>query len=172
MKVKVKVKPLSRVRLFATPWTVAHQAPPSMGFSRQAYWSRLPFPSPGDLPNPRIKPGSPALRPTLYHLRCQFDPWIREDPLEEGMATQSSILAWRIPRTEEPAELQAMGSQRVRHDWNDLARMHACSDKASLFPVSSWTIFSLRFFKSLSRSAVHWPFIFLLTIKFAFISFL
>ena len=41
-KVKVKVKSLSRVRLFATPWTVAHQAPPSMGFSRQEYWSGLP----------------------------------------------------------------------------------------------------------------------------------
>ena len=44
-----------------TPWTVAHQAPPSMGFSRQEYWSGLPFPSPGDLPDPGIKPGSPAL---------------------------------------------------------------------------------------------------------------
>ena len=45
---KVKVKSLSRVRLFATPWTVAHQAPPSMGFSGQEYWSGLPFPSPGE----------------------------------------------------------------------------------------------------------------------------
>ena len=44
------------------PWTVAHQAPPSMGFSRQEYWSALPFPSPGDLPVPGIKPGSPALQ--------------------------------------------------------------------------------------------------------------
>ena len=49
---KVKVKSLSRVRLFATLWTVAHQAPLSMGFSRQEYWSRVPLPSPGDLPNP------------------------------------------------------------------------------------------------------------------------
>ena len=79
MKVKGKVKLLSRVQLFATPWTVAYQAPPSMGFSkqeywsglpflsssmgfsRQEYWSGLPFPSPGDLPNPGIEPGSPAL---------------------------------------------------------------------------------------------------------------
>ena len=45
--VKMKVKSLSRVRLFATPWTIAHQAPPSMEFSRQEYWSELPFPSPG-----------------------------------------------------------------------------------------------------------------------------
>ena len=57
---KVKVKLLSRVRLFATPWTVAYQAPQSMEFSRQYYWSGLPFPSPADLPNPGIKPGSPA----------------------------------------------------------------------------------------------------------------
>ena len=56
MKVKVKVKSLSRVQLFATPWTVAYQAPPSMGFSRQGYWSGLPFPSPGDLLNPGIEP--------------------------------------------------------------------------------------------------------------------
>ena len=45
--VKVKVKSLSRVRLLATPWTAAHQAPPSMGFSRQEYWSGLPLPLPG-----------------------------------------------------------------------------------------------------------------------------
>ena len=52
----------SHVWLLVTPWTVAHQAPVSMGFSRQEYWTGLPFPSPGDLPNPGIKPGSPALR--------------------------------------------------------------------------------------------------------------
>ena len=55
------MKLLGCVRLFATPWTVAYQAPPSMGFSRQEYWSVLPFPSPGDLPDPRIEPRSPAL---------------------------------------------------------------------------------------------------------------
>ena len=55
------VKLLSRVRLFATPWTVAYQVPPSMGFSRHEYWSGLPFPSPGNLPYPGIEPGSPAL---------------------------------------------------------------------------------------------------------------
>ena len=59
---KVKVKSFSCVRLFATPWTVAYQAPPFMGFSRQEYWSGLPFPSPGDLPNPGIKPRSPAFQ--------------------------------------------------------------------------------------------------------------
>ena len=62
MKVKVKVKSLSRVRLFTTLWTVARRVPLSMGFSRQEYWSGLPFPSPGDLLNPWIEPGSPALQ--------------------------------------------------------------------------------------------------------------
>ena len=52
----------SCVRLFVTPWTVAYQAPPSMGFSRPEYWSGLPFLSPGDLPNAGIQPRSPALQ--------------------------------------------------------------------------------------------------------------
>ena len=59
-----KVKSLSCVQLFVTPWTVAHQAPLSRGFSRQEYWSGLPFPSPGHLPDPGIEPKSlmsPAL---------------------------------------------------------------------------------------------------------------
>ena len=59
---KVKVKLLSRVRLFATPWTVAYQPPSSTGYSRQESWSGLPFPSPGDLPDPGIEPRSPALQ--------------------------------------------------------------------------------------------------------------
>ena len=53
-----EVKSLSRVWLSATPWTIAYQVPPPMGFSRQEYWSGLPFPSPGDLPNPGIEPKS------------------------------------------------------------------------------------------------------------------
>ena len=56
------MKSLSHIQLFATPWTVAHQAPPSMEFSRQEYWSGLPFPSPGDLPDPRIELQSPAVQ--------------------------------------------------------------------------------------------------------------
>ena len=78
-----KVKSLSCVRLFATPWTVAYQAPPSRGFSRQEYWSGLPFPSPGDLPDPGIEPRSPALeadaltseppgKPIHKVYKCQF----------------------------------------------------------------------------------------------------
>ena len=58
----LKVKSLSHVQLFVTPWAVAYQAPQSVEFSRQEYWSGSPFPSPGDLPNPGIEPGSPALQ--------------------------------------------------------------------------------------------------------------
>ena len=58
----VKVKSLSRIQLFATPWTVAHQDPPSMEFSRQEYRSGWPFPSPGDRPDPGMEPESPELR--------------------------------------------------------------------------------------------------------------
>ena len=84
------MKSLSRVQHFVTPWTVAHQAPPSMEFSRQAYWSGLPFPSPGDLPDPGIEPGFPALRadtlpyepagnprtpPCIYWIRTSVSEW-------------------------------------------------------------------------------------------------
>ena len=64
------MKSLSRVQLIVTPWAVAHQAPLSMGFSRQEYWSGLPFPSPGDLPNPGIEPRSPALQADALFSEC------------------------------------------------------------------------------------------------------
>ena len=88
---KVKVKSLSCVQLFATPWTVAYQAPLSMGFSRQECWSGLPFPSPGDLPDPGIEPGSPAL---------PADALLSEPPgkpTREGNGNLLQYLAWRIP---------------------------------------------------------------------------
>ena len=56
----------SRIRLFATPWTVAFQAPLSIGSSRQEYWSGLPFPPPGNLPDPGIEPASPVLRSRFF----------------------------------------------------------------------------------------------------------
>ena len=71
-----KVNSLSCARLFATPWTVACQAPLSMGFSRQESWSGLPFPSPGDLPDPGIEPGSLALQadilPSEPHVKSEM----------------------------------------------------------------------------------------------------
>ena len=73
---KVKVKLFSHVWFFATPRTVAHQTPPSMGFSRQEYWSRLPFPFPGELHNPGIEPRSPALQADAltFEFRVQWQP--------------------------------------------------------------------------------------------------
>ena len=62
VKERKKVKSLSHVRLFVTSWTEAYQAPPSMEFSKQEYWSGLPFPSPGDLPSPGIELQSPAFQ--------------------------------------------------------------------------------------------------------------
>ena len=78
----LKVKSLSCVQLFVTPWTVAYQVLPSMGFPRQEYWSELPFPSPGDSPDPGIEPRSPALRadalpsepPGVWSIQFQFSP--------------------------------------------------------------------------------------------------
>ena len=91
------MKSLSPVQLFATPWTAAYQPPLSMGFSRQEYWSGWPLPS-----------------PEMQGTRVQF--LGQEDLLEKGMATHYSILAWRIPQTEEFGGLQSMESQRVRYD--------------------------------------------------------
>ena len=70
-----KVKLLSRVQLFVTPWTVAYQAPLSMGFSRQEYWSGLPFPSPGGIfPTQGSNPSPSHCRQTLYRLSHQGSP--------------------------------------------------------------------------------------------------
>ena len=108
------------------PWTVAHQAPLFMEFSRQEHWSGLPFLPSGDLPNPGIKPGSPALQAdpvaqmvkrlsAVQETRFWYLGW--EDPLEKEIAAHSSILACKIPWTAEPGRLLSMGSQRVGHDW-------------------------------------------------------
>ena len=63
---------LSHIRLFATPWIVALQAPLSMGLPRQEYWSRLPFPSPGDLPDPGMEPKSPELAVGFFTAEPSF----------------------------------------------------------------------------------------------------
>ena len=78
----MKVKSLSQVRLFATPWTVAYHAPLSLGFSRQEYWSGLPFPSPEDLPNSEIELGSPTF---------QADALTSEPPTEDYRYKKLSI---------------------------------------------------------------------------------
>ena len=75
----------SRVQLSATQWTVSCQAPLSMGFCRQEYWSELPFPSPGDLSDPGIKPRSPTLQADSYCLSHQGSPWIASNGNRTGL---------------------------------------------------------------------------------------
>ena len=84
----------SRVRLFATPWTAAHQAPLSMPFSIQEYWSEFPFPLPGDLPNPGIEPASlisPALTGGFFTTSATWDP-----VLSEGLQIQCQQVPGRL----------------------------------------------------------------------------
>ena len=89
---KVKVNSLSHVRLFATPWTIAYQASPSMGFSKEEYCSGLPFPSPGDLPDPGSEPGSSTL---------EADALSSEPPMDETKMTTektSGTKSWFLKR--------------------------------------------------------------------------
>ena len=106
-----KVKSVSRVWLFATPWTVAYQAPPSMGFSRQEYWSGLPFPSPGIFPTQGSNLGLPhsgrrftvwATRETLsgYHssnLNLKCCSWTSNKAMAHTILSSTDI-GWTIPR--------------------------------------------------------------------------
>ena len=75
--VQIEVKSLSHVQLFVTPWTVNYQLPLSMGFSRQGYWSGLPFPSPGDPLNPGIEPGSPTLQADTIPSEAPRKPYVQ-----------------------------------------------------------------------------------------------
>ena len=105
----------SRVWLFAVPWTVAHQAPLSMGFSRQEYWSALPFPFPGNLSNPGIEPTflmSPALAGEFFttnttwgalqwmwgisKLELLADSCLPETSWHYGYLNQTAVCLWRI----------------------------------------------------------------------------
>ena len=108
-KWKVKVKLLSCVRLLATPWTAAYQAPPSMGFSRQEYWSGVPLPSPVGFKSAILLFCFLFVQSFLcshFLIVCLLDKlrslWFHP---EEDMATHYNILAWGIPRTEEPGRL-------------------------------------------------------------------
>ena len=108
------MKSLSHVRLFATPWTVAYQAPRSMGFSRQEYWSGVPFPSPGDLPNPGIEPGSPVLQTDALPSEPLGKPW-------EFSSVQSlrRVRLFATPWTVAHQAPLSMGFSRQEH-WSGL----------------------------------------------------
>ena len=113
----------------ATPWTVAYQAPPSKGFSRQEYWSGVPFPSPGlsNLHFHKVVQWKRTRLPMQETQEMRVGSLGQEDPLEGEMAIHPNNLAWEIPWawTEEPGRLQSTGSQRVRRDWaHTCARTH------------------------------------------------
>ena len=97
---------LNRAQVFATPWTVAHQAPLSMGFSRQEYWSELPFPSPGDLLDSGIGPGSPALQADSLPSEVQGKP----NPLTQSSKTDNLL----CQRSEQWKEHSVTLGRRVR----------------------------------------------------------
>ena len=79
---------LSHVLLFAIPRTVAHQAPLSMGFPRQEYWSGLPFPPPGDLPHPGIKPVSPALAGGFFTAEPPRNPQVSQVDIYNALSVE------------------------------------------------------------------------------------
>ena len=87
----------SRVRLFATPWTAAHQAPLSTGFPRQEYWSLLPFSSLGDRPHPGMEPGSPALAGGFFTTEPLRKPLTGIGPCKARLHTRDLFLKiWRL----------------------------------------------------------------------------
>ena len=109
---------LSRVRLFGNPWTVAHQVPLSMGFSRQEYWTGSPFPSPGDLPNPGIEPRSPTLQADCLpgrgeephipkELICSRPSWSHTAPFSTSAPHPPHPNSGSPPQTPLPAEAPA-----------------------------------------------------------------
>ena len=102
----MKVKSLSRVRLFVTPWTVAYQEPQSTEFSRQEYWSGLLFPSPRDLPNPGIEPRFPVLQADALPSEPPGKPWKIYGTLQNwthiadkhGFLCSLNSIAWVFPQ--------------------------------------------------------------------------
>ena len=150
----------SRVWLFVTPWMAAYQAPQSMGFPRQEYWSGLPFPSPGDLPNPGIEPGSPALQTDALPSKpdwgltfwvqilgspvcqvCEF--WCKHFPFFKSWCTtkMASLMAQMVknlpgqcrrPRFDPP------GSWRSSGEGNGYPLQYSCHGQSSLVGYSPW----------------------------------
>ena len=104
---KVKVKSLSHVRLLATPWTAAHQGPPSMGFSRQEYWSGVPLPSP--------------TCQCRRHKRCWYDSWVRKIPWRREWQPTPVFLPGESHGRRSLVGYSPWGSQRLRHGGRDLA---------------------------------------------------
>ena len=111
-------------------WPITYA--PSFSWSHLQGWPPLSYWCVTSLGFPGGASGEESACQCRWHKRCRFDLLSREDPLEEGMATHSSILAWRIPFTEEPGRLQSIELHRIGHNWRDLACttlliLHVCS---------------------------------------------
>ena len=142
MKEKVKVKSLSHVWLLVTPWTVACQAPLSMGFSMQECQNGVPLPSPGDLLDPGTEPGSPALQadaspsepPALLQCRRHgFNPWVRKILWRNNTnPLQYSCLEYPMDR----------GAWRVRHNLVTKTTTNNSNKRRNLFQVSQYICIS------------------------------
>ena len=103
------------IGLFSTPWTVACQASPSMGSSRQEYWSGLPFPSPGDLPHPGIEPGSPALQADSLPSEPPGKPWVRKIPWRRKWQPTPVILPGKSHGQRSLVGYNPWGRRRVKY---------------------------------------------------------
>ena len=129
-----------------TPWTAAHQTPLSMRFSRQGYWSGLPFPSPGDLPNPGIEPGSPALQADSLPTKLQGKPVYSSltNSFGEGNGTplQYSCLENPMDGGAWWAEVHGVAKSRIRlSDFTFTFHFHALKkEMATYSSVLAWRI--------------------------------
>ena len=135
----MKVESLSHVWLFATPWTVARQAPPSMGFSRQEYWSGLPFSSPGSLPWPRNQTQVSCIAGRVYrqshqgipYTRHRFPQWGKRELyiiLIDFKLTCKLILVYYLSREE------LLNRQHFKHQNLGAENYSTCTHKNHLFP--------------------------------------
>ena len=119
---KVKVKSLSHVGLSVITRTLAYQAPPSMGFSRQEYWSGFPFPSPGNLPNPGIKPRSPTLQADT--LPCESPACYRYNQVLILGASQVALVVKNLPAIQKVGWIPR--SRRASRTGNDNPLTYYC----------------------------------------------
>ena len=141
---KVKVKSLSHLRLFATPWIVAHQAPLSMGFSRQEYWSGVPFPALGDLQAQGSKPGVPHCGRTPHHL--SHHPYY-----------STSNYVFKNITTRWPSVVISY-SQNLNHIDHCICNVYStnCNDQELLKPLPHPTTYLITSCHAKAMSKLHW----------------
>ena len=137
-KVKVKVKSLSRLQLFGTPWTVAYQAPPSMGFSRQEYWRGLPFPSPGDLPNPGIEPRSPTFQADALTSEPPGKPKEGTMQITGSVRSYEWRKAWRLDNTRIMVGVVNVGGKEKLISYYGRRVINFCLEDVDLKPIDCW----------------------------------